>query len=662
MTETIISSSVLIAVIILAGRLLKGRISSTVRYSLWLIAAVRLMLPFGLIPSPVSVMNAAEDIIPIPQVVETDESYAEDDEAPLYLPENIPENANKADQGSYSYREILTSMSRFITAVMLMWFVLVNMLYSITLKKNRREYVCTSSIPVYFTADIVTPCIFGLFQPAIYIPERAADDAEALEYIIAHETCHYRNGDLFWTVLRYVLLSIYWFDPFVWAAAVISKRDCECACDEAAIKMLGEEKRFKYGKTIIDLIPLKRTESFGVASTAMASPKEILKERMQLIAAKPVNRRSALLVLTAAVIVTAGATFTSAQELPAIDPPEIIPDADIVPDDGRIAVSVTDRNNMPRELICFPAPDGYEPYIYIDEYETAAEIGNVTADELSRFIENAYFSQADISLGDNSFTVTKWKDGKAFAELIGSVQTTITDGVSKPAGEPAAEVNFSRSNGGFSSRLDITVYDVSGADIAYIRAADMNSLTRIVRDNTIPDERELAAAYGETAYFELCADGNAIRELIYELSGRKTADEAEELSYPPFSSGCFSDSIAERLTVTGKVPDRFVLYNMGMVSFAVPYNGSVNEIGNIFLWQDGGTDLRMGRLTSDSVPSDTEITVGTFCGNDCVLYETEDSMTLIFSDTSGNQYRASAGFADAEGKETAKKILGSIHI
>ena len=70
---------------------------------------------------------------------------------------------------------------------------------------------------IYTPPDIVSPCIFGLIFPAVYIPEKSEEDGEAVEYIIAHELCHYYHGDLLWTVLRYVLLSVYWFDPFVWA-------------------------------------------------------------------------------------------------------------------------------------------------------------------------------------------------------------------------------------------------------------------------------------------------------------------------------------------------------------------------------------------------------------------------------------------------------------
>lgn len=63
MTEVLITSSVLITAITALRALLKDVISARLVYALWLVAALRLMLPFSLAPSPVSVMNAAPETV-----------------------------------------------------------------------------------------------------------------------------------------------------------------------------------------------------------------------------------------------------------------------------------------------------------------------------------------------------------------------------------------------------------------------------------------------------------------------------------------------------------------------------------------------------------------------------------------------------------------------
>ena len=62
MSEIILTSSVLILVIALLRRVLRGRISSRVQYALWLLAALRLLIPGVLFPAPVSVVGAAAEL------------------------------------------------------------------------------------------------------------------------------------------------------------------------------------------------------------------------------------------------------------------------------------------------------------------------------------------------------------------------------------------------------------------------------------------------------------------------------------------------------------------------------------------------------------------------------------------------------------------------
>ena len=57
MLETLITSSVLILIIAALRFFLRGKVSNRVIYGLWLLAALRLALPFSLAESSVSIMN-----------------------------------------------------------------------------------------------------------------------------------------------------------------------------------------------------------------------------------------------------------------------------------------------------------------------------------------------------------------------------------------------------------------------------------------------------------------------------------------------------------------------------------------------------------------------------------------------------------------------------
>ena len=59
---------------------------------------------------------------------------------------------------------------------------------------------------------------------------------------------------------------------FVWIAAIVSRRDCELACDEGALRQLGESERIPYGQTLLRLIPVAgRPESPMLSATTMTA-------------------------------------------------------------------------------------------------------------------------------------------------------------------------------------------------------------------------------------------------------------------------------------------------------------------------------------------------------------------------------------------------------
>lgn len=96
-----------------------------------------------------------------------------------------------------------------------------------------------------------SPCLVGRH---IYIGERTPGGEQGLVHVLAHEYCHACHGDGFWAFLRCALAALYWFDPFVWAAAFAARQDSDLACDEAVVRLLGEEERFAYGRTLLSLL------------------------------------------------------------------------------------------------------------------------------------------------------------------------------------------------------------------------------------------------------------------------------------------------------------------------------------------------------------------------------------------------------------------------
>lgn len=173
------------------------------------------------------------------------------------------------------------------------------------LQDKNREY---RGLKVYTVEGLPSPCLCGR---RIYTDSETVEDERRLSHILAHEYCHYRQLDSLWAYVRCMLVSLYWFHPLVWAAAYTSKRDSEFACDEAALKLLGEKERYEYGRTLLGLISpgTSKMSDIGPLLT-MGSGEKGMRERIGRIAGKPKTYVAAGGLVIALAAVFAVITFT----------------------------------------------------------------------------------------------------------------------------------------------------------------------------------------------------------------------------------------------------------------------------------------------------------------------------------------------------------------
>lgn len=272
---------------------------------LWLVVAVRLIaavFPHILPESDFSIMNMADraetalqDFIQPLEADNTQVMFVQDSFSFDELPnlEGISPDGPTAvfvaghTTWTWTWIDWMKRIWFFGMAAAGIWMAAVNIRFFYKLRKNRSRYEKEDfKLPVYIVKDISSPCLYGLpGRQSVYLPENVAEDSEKVKHILAHEYCHYKHADVFWAALRCVLLTVYWFHPFVWLAAVLSKQDCELACDEAVIKMLGDDERIAYGKTLVALITKQTTASdMMCAATTMTGGTKNIKERVQRIA------------------------------------------------------------------------------------------------------------------------------------------------------------------------------------------------------------------------------------------------------------------------------------------------------------------------------------------------------------------------------------------
>jgi len=333
MIEWIVTSSVLIAVLTALRYVLRGRIALRLQYALWALALFRLLIPVSLGHSVFSVMNviperapetvlsatapegaytAPEGVTPAPIPA----APAGEAEAPVFIGVTGEQPVKVFDWGELAQK--VWMIGAFALGL---WFLIANLRFARRLRKSRQPVKAEGCrLPVYISPGLDTPCLFGIIRPAVYLTEEAARDKAVLRHALEHELTHFRHGDHVWGALRGVCLALHWYNPLVWLAAVLSRRDSELACDEGAIRRLGEEERAAYGRTLIGLA-VRRRPALLVAATTMTGSAKSLRERVRLIAKKPKTVVWALIAVVLIAAVAAGCTLTGAKEQPEEDGP-----------------------------------------------------------------------------------------------------------------------------------------------------------------------------------------------------------------------------------------------------------------------------------------------------------------------------------------------------
>ena len=254
--QWIVSSSVLILVVIALRYVLRGKLSLRMQYALWLLVLVRLLVPVSFGASDLSVMNAVPERAPtVQQGTYKQDIIGKRNDAPANAgtvgipaqsmneaaPPNLVQNVTTATVTAPTVEK--TDWARIAKTVWLagaaalgLVFLAVNLRFGKKLRRSRERVEETDAcLPVYESGETDTPCLFGVAKPSIYVTPDTRTEAETLRYALAHEQTHYRHGDNLWAVLRGVCLALHWYNPLVWWAAELSRRDAELACDEATI-------------------------------------------------------------------------------------------------------------------------------------------------------------------------------------------------------------------------------------------------------------------------------------------------------------------------------------------------------------------------------------------------------------------------------------------
>ena len=369
MLKEVLTVSALIAVVLLVRAIFKNRVPKRMLYALWLVVLLKLCLPGTLVSLPVLPAEdaavpaqSAERPVQTAPVIQRPAQTVTKPQTPAQQPVSPVQETAKPAAKPLATAQILQIAWFSGSALLGLWLFGAWAVFTIRLHRNRRFLGKRGGTCIYVSGAVKSPCLAGLI-PAVYLTEDVLQADEA-ELILRHELTHLRHLDFLWSLCRTAAVTVYWWNPFIWLAAICSKRDAELACDEAVAAKLPESKRLAYARAILAQAPRK------TAALSLAGPP--VKERILCLTKK---QRTSVLCVILALLLVVSATGCSFAELTQQKAGEItMPDhaadssANATPQEADSALPVMDTV----ELIGFVA-DSQTPWIELYESTDSKE-------------------------------------------------------------------------------------------------------------------------------------------------------------------------------------------------------------------------------------------------------------------------------------------------
>ena len=136
----------------------------------------------------------------------------------------------------------------------------------------------------FFSSPLVgVPMTIGWLRPLLILPPdllRTLSDTER-DSILAHELAHVKRWDYVTNLLQRVAQALFFFQPAVWIIGRQLSIERELACDDWAVKMTGEPRR--YANCLTRLVGILGEARPLAAATGIIFGKHVISRRIEMI-------------------------------------------------------------------------------------------------------------------------------------------------------------------------------------------------------------------------------------------------------------------------------------------------------------------------------------------------------------------------------------------
>ncbi len=396
-----VSGALLLLFILGLKPLYKNRFSKRWQYYVWIIVALRFLLPF------------TPDTTIVGSLFEKFDTAAITNEIPTSP--NVPVSVNPGNNNAepiLTNREITDIAIRESFKYVCLFFIwsslaLVLFVRKITVYQGFIQYIkagnkevsdikilnllsdCEEKLNIKTRVElscnplVASPMLIGFFRPRIVLPVRELEDKE-LSYIFVHELTHYKQRDMFYKWLIQIVVCVHWFNPFVYLLEKEVNKFCELSCDEKVISILDEKAKREYGDTLISFLKSNNPYKSSLASVTLTEGAEQLKERLGAIMNfKSKTKTIRVLTVILTLFILSGAVFIGGYSVSAATDSK-----------GTSKSSIPEKKDNGKSTYIYDENLGYGWYLD-DENLDNKELENANSYQYS-YMQNGYYCNSYI--------------------------------------------------------------------------------------------------------------------------------------------------------------------------------------------------------------------------------------------------------------------------
>jgi len=294
-----LSGAAVILLIIFIRQTAFKRLNKRALSALWLIAAVKLLVPFNHCTNALAAAHpdGSSDIVSV------------EERAVFSNPINIALEQGFVDKAVYVwlFGAVLTASAAFFLHIINRRRFACALPCGYDIEPLKKAYRIRRRVRLRVSDRTDAPFTYGVFAPVIVLPKNMTE--EQVKNVLCHELAHIKRLDVLFKALLTVCAAVHWFDPLVWIMLRLAAGDMELACDESAL-WHGKADPKRYALTLIGMEEQRcPMPSLGFAGGSL---EQRIREVMRRDGAERTSRKAVSGILAAALSIAAAVLVNAA--------------------------------------------------------------------------------------------------------------------------------------------------------------------------------------------------------------------------------------------------------------------------------------------------------------------------------------------------------------